>query len=88
VSELAREVFEQVGNQLKMRRFQDDVEIMDTRLESLKAIKCLPDEFCNGSLNDPAEHDQELDKKLQENKRIAQEKQKKVLIFIHNHLLS
>jgi hypothetical protein len=75
VTELAREVFEQVGNLLKMRRFQEDFEIMDTRLESLKAIKCLPDE---GNLNDPAEHDQELDKKLQENKRIAQEKQKKV----------
>jgi len=68
-------VFEQVGNQLKMRRFHDDFEIMNTRLESLKAIKCLPDE---GNLNDPAENDQELDKKLNENKRIAQEKQKKV----------
>lgn len=80
MTELAKEVFEQVGNQLKMRRFHDDFEIMDTRLESLKEIKCLPDE---GSLSDPAENDQELDKKLQENKRIAQEKQKKVHIFIN-----
>jgi hypothetical protein len=55
---------------------------MDTRLESLKEIKCLPEE---GNLHDPAENDQELDKKLQENKRIAQEKQKKVFKYIHIH---
>lgn len=79
MTRLAREAFEQVGNQLKMRRFHDDFEIMDTRLESLKAIKCLPDEE---NLNDPAENDQELDKKLKENKRIAQEKQKKVFVII------
>ena len=68
--------FKEIGEILKIRRFFDDTRVHKSRIESLKTLN-------NTNSNDyedfdPADYDPDLFKKLEENKKIAKEKEQKV----------
>ena len=69
--------FKEIGKILKMRRYCDDNRVHKSRIESLKTLNSTnsiddDDDF------DPADYNPDLFKKLEENKKIAEDKEKKV----------
>ena len=68
--------FKEIGKILKLRRYQDDNRVHKSRIQSLKTLNSTnsigDDDF------DPADYNPDLFKKLEENKKIAEEKEKKV----------
>ena len=87
LADIARGLFNEIGRTLKKRRQKDEQMSLASRL-SLEQESTFGQILINLNSQDPAASDLDLDKKLSENKRIAEEKIDNVIfeIYAKNHL--